>query len=191
MVHSNTDFPQIIINSIPAPELLTAPDLNALLKPYVKGIKELDSYGVDFMVMVCNTIHAYHGILQAEVKTQILDLKTEMKRHLKSKGIRSALLLATPKTIESKMFEVDGLKYFIPNKEELDTISDSIYKFNSGIDREKQASKVLEIASKYIDLGAETTILGCTEISLMLGDLLTRKIDTMDILSEATINKIH
>jgi aspartate racemase len=178
-IKSNTDFPQIIINSIPAPELLSANNNSTVLDPYIKGLRELEACGVEFIVMICNTIHTYHSLLQAEVTKAV-----------KSKKIRSAVILATPITIESGLLKVDGVNYYNLGKDEIYTISDSIYNFNLGFEKAVQASRILAIANKYMDQGAEMAILDCTEISLMLNDSHIKKIDTMDILLEATIGLI-
>ena len=65
-IKSNRDFPQIIINSIPAPELIYDKISDEELQPYIKGLKELDKFGVDFIIMICNTIHLYYDKLQKE-----------------------------------------------------------------------------------------------------------------------------
>jgi aspartate racemase len=189
-IKSNTDFPQFIINSIPAPELLDPSVSGELLDPYIKGLKELDRYGVEFVVMICNTIHAYHALLQAQIKTPILDLRVEVEKEMKTNGIKSALILATPTTIESGLLKFDGIKYHNPSKRELETIIDSIHKFNSGVRKEEQGALLSSMANKYINRGAEAVILGCTEISLMMADFDMKKIDTMDVLSEATVKLI-
>jgi aspartate racemase len=86
LIKSNKDFPQIVINSIPAPELIYDEISDEELKVYIDGLKELDEFGVDFIVMVCNTIHLYYDKLQREVKTPILNLREEMKEFLRKRG---------------------------------------------------------------------------------------------------------
>jgi aspartate/glutamate racemase len=45
---------------------------------------------------------------------------------------------------------------------------------------------VRKICDKYLDKGAESVILGCTEFAVMLGDD-SLKVNTIDVLVEATI----
>ena len=59
LVKANRDFPQIVINSIPAPELVYESISDENLTDYVEGLKQLDGFGVDFIVMVCNTIYCF------------------------------------------------------------------------------------------------------------------------------------
>jgi aspartate/glutamate racemase len=79
------------------------------------------------------------------------------------------------------------VRYQDLTRSELDIIADSIRKFNAGEDKKGQARRVSAVANKYVDIGVETVILGCTEISLMLQGTDIRKIDTMDILSDAAL----
>src|SRR3989338_4925854 len=103
LIKSNKDYPQIIINSIPAPELIYEKILKEDLKPYIEGLKELDKFNPDFIVMVCNTIHLYYEALQAEIKTLILDLRKEVRDSLEKREIKSCLILGTSSTINRRL----------------------------------------------------------------------------------------
>ena len=74
---------------------------------------------------------------------------------------------------------------------ELEKLSDCIFSFNKGVEKEKQVEKVREVCRKYLDKGAETVILGCTEFSVMLKDENFPKINTIDILVESVIKKLY
>jgi aspartate racemase len=186
LIKTNRDFPQIIINSIPAPELIHEKISDEELLPYIDGLRELDKFGVDFIVMVCNTIHLYYDKLQKQIHTQIIDLRKEVGESLKTKGIRSALIIGTPNTIKQGLYRSKDIRYLEPNEEELRQLTSSIFNFNKGIEKQIQAKKVRRICEKYLDKGAETTILGCTEFAVMLGEEDLPKINTIDILVEAT-----
>jgi len=188
-VKSNTDFPQIIINSIPAPELVNDKIPRKDLEPYIKGLKELDRMNVDFIVMVCNTIHLLYESLQKEVKTQIIDLREEVKNVLRQNKESCVLILGTPSIVKKDLYNFKGIKSCKPNNEELKEISKAILKFNMGEEKEKQIRQVRTISNKYIKQGAETIILGCTELSLMLSKEKINKINTIDVLAEATVRR--
>jgi len=189
LIKSNRDFPQIVINSIPAPELIYETISDEDLQPYIDGLKELDRFGVDFIVMVCNTIHLYYDKLQKEINTQIIDLRKELRDMLKKKEIQSTLIIGTPNTIKQGLYRFEDIKYFEPNEEEMKQLTDSIFNFNKGIDKQKQVQKVRIICEKYVNEGAGTIILGCTEFAVMLGEENLPKINTIDILVEATTRK--
>lgn len=189
LIKSNSDYPQIIINSIPAPELIYDTISDEELQPYIEGLKELDKFRVDFIVMVCNTIHLYYDRLRKEIKTPILDLRKELRRLLMKKGIKSALLIGTPNTIRQGLYKFKDIKSFEPDKMEIQQLSESIFSFNLGVNKQLQIEKVREICQKYLGMKAETVILGCTEVAVMLDNEDFPKINTIDVLVEATMSK--
>ena len=143
LIEKNTQFPHIIINSIPAPELIFDKIKNSDLDIYFDGIKELDRLGVDFIVMVCNTIHLYHERLQKEITAPILDLRKEVKRVLvNEKG--KVLVLGTPFTVKNKLYEFDDLEYIRLDKKELDRVSKAILDFNRG-----RKPRLMDVCRKY------------------------------------------
>ena len=188
MIKRNTDFPQIIINSIPAPELIYDKISDEELQPYIEGLKELDKFKLDFIVMVCNTIHLYYEKLQTEIDTPILDLRKELRASLKRKRIKSALIIGTPNTIKRGLYRFKDIKYFEPNEKEMKELTSSIFNFNKGI--EKQIQSLRKICEKYINYGAETIILGCTEFAILLSKEKFPTINTIDVLVDAAIEKL-
>ncbi len=188
-IKTNKDFPQIVINSIPAPELIYDEISDEELQPYIDGLKELDRLGADFIVMVCNTIHLYYDRLQKEINTPILDLREEVRQLLKRKRISSTLIIGTPNTIKQGLYRFKGIKSLEPDKKEREQLTDSIFNFNKGIDGQKQTQKVRRICGKYLNKGAKTVILGCTEFAVMLGEETLPTINTVDVLAEAAIRK--
>lgn len=189
LVKSNTDYPRIVINSIPAPEL-TSKIKRTQLSDYIDGVKYLEKYGADFIVMACNTIHLYHGLLQKEVGVPILNMRDTVKEFIKDKKFKSVSVFGTSATVEDGLYRFVGIDYLNPNKKELEQLSSAIENFNKGHERKKQITIVNTLANKYIENGAETIILGCTEISLMLAGSKVPKIDTMDLLVRATIKHL-
>lgn len=189
-IKSNKDFPQIVINSIPAPELVYETITDADLSSYIDGLKELDAFGVDFIVMVCNTIHLFYDRLQSQIKTPILDLRREMENAIRDKGINSVLVLGTPSTIDKGLYDFAGIRSIKPTKSETEQLSTAIFNFNNGTDKEKQGKKVVEICNKYLSNGdTKTVILGCTEFGLMLNNGDFDKINTIDVLVKATVER--
>jgi len=191
LIESNQDFPQIIINSIPAPELIYEKITENELLPYINGLKELDNYKPDFIVMVCNTIHLYYDKLQSKINAPILDLKKELKNYLIKNKISSAFIIGTPNTIKQGLYRFDEIKSYEPNEEEIKQLSDSIFNFNKGYKKQDQIQKIKQLCDNYLKIGAQTIILGCTEFALMLENENFPKINTIDILVDSTIEKIQ
>lgn len=189
LIKTNRDFPQIVINSIPAPELIYEKISDEELELYIKGLKQLDKFGVDIIVMMCNTIHLYYDKLQRKINTPILDLREELKELLKRKRIKSALILGTPNTIKQGLYRFTDIKSFEPNEREMKQLTNAIFNFNKGIEKQRQIQRVRKICEKYLSEGAGTIILGCTEFAVMLGNENLPTINTIDILVEAITRK--
>jgi len=139
--------------------------------------------------MVCNTIHLYFDQLQEEIQTPILDLREELRNILKRKGIKSALIVGTPNTIKQGLYRFPGIKTFEPSEQEMRQLSETIFLFNKGVDKPRQVQKATKICRQYLQKGARTVILGCTEFAVMLGQENMPKINTIDVLVEATVRR--
>ena len=188
-IESNKDFPQIIINSIPAPELVGEIIPKEELAPYFKGIQELDLLGVDFIAMICNTIHLFREELQEVTKCPIIDLRKEIAFKINAKKTNSILVLGAPKTV-NKLYNFKTLKIVKPNKKEIKILSEAIFLFNKGEQKQRQTKKVKKICKKYVGRNAEAVLLGCTEIALMLKKTNMPKIDPMEIMIGSIINRL-
>ena len=186
-ISGNRSFPQVVVNSIPAPELVGGTISDAQLLPYRTGLKQLDDSGVDFIAMVCNTIHLYRNELQREIKTPIIDLRKEVRDALAKKGIKKAAVLGTRSTIEQGLYNFPEIEIIGILPQEISELENAIVLYNRGEDRNFQRQAVRGIAEKYLAKGAEAVVLGCTELAVMLEDADIPKIDTLDILVEATI----
>lgn len=138
--------------------------------------------------MVCNTIYLFYDKLQKEVKTPIINLKEELRKLLISKKIKSALIIGTPNTIKQGLYKFEGIKTYEPDEEEMKVLTNSIFKFNKG--DTKVVNDVKNICNKYLNQGAETVILECTEFGVMLDKEDIPKINTIDVLVDAIIKNM-
>lgn len=179
VIKTNEDYPHIILNSIPAPELVNHEDLDA----YIDGVKTLEMAGAEFIVIICNTAYLYFKDLQNSVKIPIINLKEETKEHLDNKKHQEILLLGSKKLMNSDIFDFEGIKISDNDKNIIDEI---IIDYNIGKYKEIQKERLLKIIEKY---KAKTLLIACTELSSLLKESIISKIDTMDILLNATINK--
>ncbi len=191
LIKSNTDFPQIIINSIPAPELIHKKISDKDLEYYIKGLKELERFGADFIIMICNTIHLFYEKLQSEIKIPIIDLRKELQDLILRKNIKSITVLGTPMTMKQGLYRFGGLKYFDLDEKDIKLLTEAIFNFNKGFKKDRQIHITKEIATKYLNKGAEVIILGCTELALMLKNVAIPKINTMEALLEATVKRLN
>lgn len=151
------------------------------------GLKELEKHNPDFIVMVCNTIHIFHDYLSRQIDTKILELRSEVEFELKRRNIKQIFVIGTKKTLKTGLYNFDSVKYLMPNEEESNQLSQAILNFNKGFRRQEQINTTKRICKKYLNLGAESVLLGCTEFAVMLSEENIPKINTINVLVDATL----
>jgi len=135
------------------------------LKASAARLKEA---GADFLIMPCNTAHYFHGPLNEYSEIPVLNMLEETALFIKSRGISRVGLLATDGTIQSGVYEKMLTKYGIEvlcpdaegQKEVMSIIYDGIKAGNTSLSPEG----FIEAGKKLLSRGAETLILGCTEL---------------------------
>jgi aspartate racemase len=189
-VTCNGDYPQVIVNSIPAPELIHETISSKEILPYIAGLKELDSLNPDFILMVCNTIHLYLDQLQDAIHTPIMNLPLEVHNEIKSLEVSSVFVIGTPQTLNQGLYDFEDIETFKPTAEEMAVLEEAIFLFNKGERKDEQREKVKKICRRYLDAGAQLVVTGCTEFAVMLSDEGLPILNTIDVLVTATIKKI-
>lgn len=190
--NSNTEFPRIIINSIPAPELTSFTINKKLLQPYIDGIKQLKLHQPDFIVMSCNTIHLYLDTLKEACNfEQILSIRDIVKNHLPQHIKGKISVIGTPLTVTSQLYNYSAYDYIEMDKADLIELGEIVNDFNVNNNFHECQTKLVNITNKLQDKGAKIFILACTEISLLLNSLKSiSTINTLDVLIEHVTKKV-
>ena len=182
-LRNNTEYPQIIINSIPAPELFTLNKNNIRPKEYIEGLKLLDKQKTDFIIIVCNTAYAYINEFTIEIKTPIIKIPEYIYAELsKIKG--NIIVIGSSVTNQQKIYFGKNLIY--PNIQEQKEIDRIIFDFNRGIKNYKQQKILLKILDNYKKINV---LAACTEIDILLSNMNKKYISTIDLMVKATIDK--
>lgn len=183
---NNTDYPHIIINSIPAPEL-TSGDNRPKLEYYIDGLKFLERNS-DFIVIVCNTAYILFDDFAKSISKPIINLRNLIQRTLKEKTATRVLVLASPNSINEGLFAYPDI-----HNVELDTrtknkLGDIINRINLGKHTHKDLLFIRDLIKKHRG-GVDIILIACTELSTLLKSFRhPKKIDTLDLLVEATLN---
>lgn len=99
------DFPKMLICSQPAPFYEDRPiDHAALEAATLAGLKHLESAGVDFLAIACNTVHIYYPRLAAALSVPLLNIVELAVEALPAHAGTVALVAARP-TAESGLFQ--------------------------------------------------------------------------------------
>ncbi|MAG17923.1 MAG: aspartate racemase [Candidatus Diapherotrites archaeon] len=186
------DYPEIFMYNLPIPDVVEgiknkAETLNSL----VKGAKKIESIGVDFMVMPCNTTHYFFKDMKKEISIPFLSIVEETAKKIKEKGFKKIGLLATKTTVENKIynpeFEEYGIELVIP--EEQDKVNKVIMNILAGNKLETDKQELKQVINSLKDKGAEAIVIGCTDIPILLKaeDVEMAVFDTVEILAESTV----
>jgi aspartate racemase len=191
-ISSNIDFPNIIINSINAPELTGSKISARQLKPYVNGIKQLTLHKPDFILMVCNTIHIYRDLLIKESSfANILSIRDIVETYMKNYVDETFCILGTRSTIESGLFDFGNVNYINPDKNQLSEIGEIINDYNKTGDRSTKLIILQSIVMQLKNKGVTKFLIACTEISELLNkESENEYISTLDIMVNELCKRI-
>lgn len=134
-------------------------------------VRLLEMLGCEVLAMSCNTAHAcYSEIASVALRTQFLHMPKETIQFVASLGCQHPIILATTGTIESNVFQSlcadEGIDCALPPIELQVLITDMIYIYLKA--GKTVPAKMLQTAfAKIIASGADSIILGCTELSLL------------------------
>lgn len=190
LIKKNIDYPQIVINHIPAPEILWYGNDN--IDDYIKWIRELQFFDPDIVCMICNTIHIYYDqILKETGCKQIINLPLLVKKHLEKFFENIYIVLWTPNSLKNNLYTFQNIQYDNPPEEILTEIERWIINFNVWQDY----ILTRNILRKYIDMqiakywSKVVFIYWCTEIIDLVWSYHNKYINTMDLLWDHIIQQ--
>lgn len=138
------------------------------IKELTSSAMNLERMGADFLIMPCNTAHYFHAYIQSAVSIPVLNMIEITCKNLKIRGVKKAALLATDGTIKSgiyrDVFEREGIELIYPYENEQSLIMDMIYNGVKAGRHDYDVSSAKKIMNDLLLRGAESLILGCTEI---------------------------
>jgi len=152
----------------------------------------LEAAGADFLVIPCNTAHAFSDAITAAVGiplVSIIDLTVDA-----CAGNDAVGLLATDGCIASRVYQdalaARGIRVVLPETTEMQEIMRLVTAIKAGDRSEAVAAAMQAVAAALIARGAGAVIAGCTEIPLVLaaGMLEVPLVSSTDVLAAATVD---
>jgi aspartate racemase len=137
--------------------------------------RAVQSAGADFLVLCTNTMHKVAPAIEAAVRIPLLHIADPTAEAIKSAGFAKIGLIGTSFTMEEAFYtnrlrERHGLEVFIPNPQDREIIHRVIFAelcLGKIVDTSRREYR--RIMADLVRQGAEAIILGCTEISLLIG----------------------
>ncbi len=152
-----------------------AGDWDAAGKLLADAARALESAGADFLVLCTNTMHKVAPAIEAAVRIPLLHIADPTGDAIKRAGLSCVGLLGTRFTMEQAFYrdrlrERHGLTVVIPGDDDCEIVHRVIYEeLCLGQIKPESRDEYRRIIAALISQGAEGIILGCTEISLLVG----------------------
>ncbi|MCJ7542456.1 MAG: amino acid racemase, partial [Desulfobacterales bacterium] len=166
--------------------------------PCLQGMaRQLESLGVDFLAMPCNTAHYFHRDIQEAITIPLLDMVELSTRAVikQNPDLKKVGLLASTAVIYLKIYE----RRFAHKKISLVTptdiyqsqIMDAIKKIKTSNYGDKVVEAIQSAADNLIGCGAEVLLVACTELSIIGRQIRSpvKIFDSAQILAESIIRE--
>ncbi|WP_214483163.1 amino acid racemase [Bacillus sp. SM2101] len=191
---NDVDFPHMMIYSCPTPFYIDRPiNHEEMANAIINGAKKLETTGVDFIAMPCNTAHLYFNKLKESISVPILNMVDETINEIPN-NTRKVALLATDPTIQSGLyqqtFSQNDVEYVHKNSWQT-CVNQIISAVKSGemIDGARLWSKLCCEMNEAVD----TAILACTDLNIVSHHIPDNTnitiVDSSDCLARAVVNK--
>ena len=133
----------------------------------------LEKAGAACVLICTNTMHLVADAVQARITVPLIHIIDETALALKAGGKRRPLLLATRYTMEHGFYcermKAAGLEVMVPDAADRTITHDIIFnELCAGHVMPESRARMIAIIEKAKSEGADSVILGCTEICLLL-----------------------
>ena len=154
----------------------------------------LERQGAQFVVMACNTAHAYEADIRAALTVPFVSLIAEsaaalVKRHPAAKRVG---LLAGTGCLQARLYQdalvSRGVEAVLLDEAAQQRFMTLLYQIKRGDSSDAARAEMRALADVLIASGAEVVIAACTEVPLVLsaGDIAVPLLDTTQVLVERT-----
>lgn len=153
--------------------------------------RNLETAGADFLVMPCNTAHAFKDAIVDAVDiplVSIIDVSVAA-----CAGAAAVGILATDGCVASGVFQdalaERGARAVLPDSAETQALMRLVTRIKAGDRGEDVGAHMRRLAAALVARGADAIIAGCTEIPLVLrpADVDVPLVSSTDALAEATV----
>ena len=158
----------------------------------VEMARRLEGAGCDFLVMPCNTAHAWEEDIRAATTLPFLSIVDATVAAIPD-GVREVGLMTTPAGLATNCYQralaERGIDTIAHDEAGVDELMRLVYSIKIGDTGASIADAMRRLAEELVERGAELIIFGCTEIPIVLdaGDLDVPALSSTDELAKRTI----
>jgi aspartate racemase len=137
--------------------------------------RDLEQGGAGCVLICTNTMHKLADDVQKAVSIPLLHIADVTAAAIRAGGYQRPLLLATRYTMEQEFYvqrlrDQFGLDPIVPDDNDRNVIHDIIFdELCQGVVRDDSRRLYLDAIARGRSRGADSVILGCTEICLLIG----------------------
>lgn len=195
---SDQDHARLLVNhnpKVPDRQIDTDEQRLAVQETLAEMALVLEAAGANFLVMPCNTAHAFYDLAVEKISIPFINIVTETVaaiRDLEPEAV-SVGVLATDACLKANLYQSAihdaGLSVLLPSHHEQEAVMQLIFRIKSGDQGGEVAHEMSNIANSLIQRGADILIAGCTEIPLVISAerMTVPIISSTDVLAERTV----
>ncbi len=162
----------------------------------VQAARAVQAAGADLLVLCTNTMHKVAGAIERSVDIPLLHIADATAERIRNAGIGRVGLLGTRFTMTEAFYkgvleQRHGLHVVTPGRADIETVDRVIFdELCHGKVEGESARLFRQIIGRLEAAGAEGVILGCTEISMLIGatDSSVPVFDTTAIHARAAVD---
>ena len=170
-----------------------SPSVGPLLARMAQG---LERAGADFLVMVCNSAHAFQPDIEQAVSIPFLSMIDMVLWNLSKTfpGAECVGIMAADGCLDAQLYQravaAMGYSSIVWSDAERLRFMNELYRIKSGIRDQPVRDHLLELGQSLQQRGADVLISGCTEIPLVLNtdDFTIPLLSSTDILVQHTMD---
>jgi aspartate racemase len=138
--------------------------------------RRLEQAGAEVLVLATNTMHKVADIIEATTRVPFIHIADATAGKIKTAGKRKPAILATRFTMEQEFYtgrlrEKFGLDVIVPEEADRALVHRIIYEeLCVGLTTEASRQAYVDVAQRLANRGADSLILGCTEVGMLLDE---------------------
>ena len=190
--------PDLILRSVdfaPIEQWMREGEWGLISDVLIREAQMLERAGAEVIALATNTMHKVADRIQDHLTLSLLHIAEATAASLVSKGHQRPGLIATKFTMEQSFYtgclSANGLETLVPDASTRDAVNDIIFcELCRGAVTEESRTIYMNVAANLALDGADSLILGCTEVGLLLNESNTHLpvFDTTAIHCEAIID---
>jgi aspartate racemase len=165
------EFPEMMIYSLPTPFYIDKSINHELMKKtIIEGLHKLESTGVSFIAMPCNSAHIYFKELEESINVPLLNIVAETVKELPIVS-QKVTLFSTSSTFESGIYQkgiIDGGHEFIFKDEWQVKLNGLIQKIKVDKGNMENIDIWNEIIEDVNKESIQSIVIACTDLNVVL-----------------------